>query len=301
MSSNLERLSKTFRRPILGVHNPSFGIPFDVLECMIQRTFAYPTLDIRNAYTTISTLLADDKIEKLVLIAHSQGAIEAGMVLDWLYATVPMAQVAKLEVFTFGNAANHWNCPIDEDGPVIEHVEHYANDGDWVSRFGILHFRQPHDAKSDAANGHSAQGNGSEGRQPRAPQTPILPGDAVKKKSTWELELRKWKKNRFCGRMFKRVGCSGHQLNQHYLDNIFVMDKALTKVLDGDDVQAKSSNFMEMEVDQEMLNKDDTVVPIIMTRERRHTLTQSKKVKEYSRLWQYKNGETPEDWRHHGR
>ena len=328
MSSNLERLSKTFRRPILGIHNPSFGMPFDVLECMIQRTFAYSTLDIRNAYTTLSTLLADESIKKLVLIAHSQGAIEAGMVLDWLYATVPMKQVAKLEVFTFGNAANHWNCPMNEDGPVIEHVEHYANDGDWVARFGILHFRQPHDISGGATNEDSALGKSSEEEQPQTPQmpqTPILARDSVQKKSTWELELKRWKMNRFFGRMFKKEDCSGHQLNQHYLDNLFVMDEKLERVLDGDDGQIWLGNgrgpeteeavsFMDMEVDPQMLDRDNTVIAVASNPRRGEAAenglelrneggrrAKRVKVKDLSRLWLYKNGQTPEDWEYHGR
>lgn len=141
MNANLDRIAKTFRRPILGIHNGTYGIVFDVLECILQRTLLYPTLDIRTAYATIINLLLQDDVHKLMLIAHSQGAIETCMVLDWLMATMPHSAIAKIEVYTFGNASNHWNCP--EIGPgrrVIEHVEHYANTNDWVSRFGVLYF-----------------------------------------------------------------------------------------------------------------------------------------------------------------
>ena len=328
MHSNLERLAKTFRRPILGIHNPSFGIPFDVLECILQRTFAYPTLDIRNAYTAISTLLSDPSITKLVLIAHSQGAIEAGMVLDWLYATMPVKDVEKLEVFTFGNASNHWNCPVREDGgPVVEHVEHYTNGGDWVARFGILHFRQAVDNSSEAEQSNPALGDGAQARETPLPQTPILPDEGVRKKSTFELEKKRAKKNRFVGRMFKRVGFPGHQMNQHYLDNMFVMDEKLTKVLDDEDVGVQSEHssngktkgvesFMHMEIDHEMLETDDAVVPVparkkddrtvkngVQTRSegRKQALNAPTKVKELSRLWLYRNGRTPEDWIFHDR
>lgn len=327
MSSNLKRLSKTFRRPILGIHNPSFGIPFDVLECMIQRTFAYPTFDIRNAYATISALLADESIKKLVLIAHSQGAIEAGMVLDWLYATTTMKQLAKLEIFTFGNAANHWNCSTNEDGPVIEHIEHYANDGDWVARFGVLHFRQPHDitTNEDATNGDATSTESSATRQVQQPQTPVLLADGVRKRSTWELERIRRRKDRFFGRMFKIGDSSGHQLNQHYLDNLFIMDDKLERVLDGDEIQTQPEHamggrkqaiksFMEMEVDPDMLERDNTVIAATSDLKQREAAKNGVhirseggreatrfKVEELSRLWLYRNGRTPEDWVHHGR
>ncbi|KAL2434886.1 hypothetical protein ABEF95_010088 [Exophiala dermatitidis] len=184
LQSNLNRLAMTFRRPVLGIHNQTRGIIFDVLECIIQRDLAYPTLDIRQAYDQLLAIISDPTVHKIVLIVHSQGAIEGGMVLDWLYATVAAEQIRKLEVYTFGNAANHWNAPViskgspvapaptstvvdgmtngtsgrpssssrlvdagagggdrDQNGRVIKYIEHYANTGDYVSRFGILHFR----------------------------------------------------------------------------------------------------------------------------------------------------------------
>ncbi|EXJ92882.1 hypothetical protein A1O3_01436 [Capronia epimyces CBS 606.96] len=177
LQANLDRLAMTFRRPVIGIHNQTRGIIFDVLECIIQRTLGYPTLDIRQEYEQLLAIVSDPSIHKVVLIVHSQGAIEGGMVLDWLYATVAAEQIRKLEVYTFGNAANHWNAPVitvtDEtdgntasatavsatsapasaglgatldgdpaqSGRVVKHIEHYANTGDYVSRFGILHFR----------------------------------------------------------------------------------------------------------------------------------------------------------------
>ncbi len=327
MQSNLDRLSKTFRRPILGIHNPSYGIPFDVLESMFQRTFAFPTLDIRNAYKTLSELVNDDDIKKLVLIAHSQGAIEAGMMLDWVYATMPMEKVGKLEVFTFGNAANHWNNPTGVDSkPVIKHLEHYVNDGDWVARFGILHFRQTHNTSNETSSKSPSLDRTSEEKQPGGYQiTPMTPDDKGKKKSTSELESSKREKDRFKGLIFKRTNCSGHQMNQHYLDNIFVMDEKLSNVLDGDGVSSQNRDavdgnqlgmvrFMEMEFDRELFERDNVVVPVAPNQQHgqaannlvqggREGEKQAKpsKVKDKSRLWLYRNGNTPKDWINHDR
>ena len=87
-------------------------------------------------------LLRDPEVKKVVLIAHSQGAIEAGMALDWCFATIGHKELAKIEGYTFGNASNRFNSPKSSGGHrLIQHVEHYANRSDWVSRFGVLAFR----------------------------------------------------------------------------------------------------------------------------------------------------------------
>lgn len=49
--------------------------------------------------------------DKVIFILHSQGGIEGGMVLDWLLQELPQNLLSKLEVYTFGNAANHFNDP----------------------------------------------------------------------------------------------------------------------------------------------------------------------------------------------
>jgi hypothetical protein len=368
LTSNLQRLAITFRRPILAVHNPTYGIPFDVIECILQRTFAYPTLDIRKAYAAIATLLGDPNVKKLVLIAHSQGAIEAGMVLDWLYATMSREQVAKLEVFTFGNAGNHWNCPVDTgkagvEGRVIRHMEHYANSGDWVARFGILHFRQKVEKYTGESKGSmvvetsSASENNAGGSSPGSPASPLVDSPIAmtkaqpqqqqvqsqgspqaatptsnpsKRQSTFTLESRatlRNQKNRFVGRLFLRPDSSGHQMNQHYFDHFFPLEESedaegtkRVKVadvhsngtaIDGNGRHEERMTFMDEVVDQELLHSDDTVVPVSKGKEqavKASVKTRSGKqaqttltVKELSRLWQYRDGKTPEDWVFHGR
>lgn len=111
MTSNLNRLALTFGRPILGIHNRTSGILFDVVECLIQRNFGYATGDVRACYPILKEKLYDPRLSRVVFICHSQGGIEGGMVLDWLLQEVPQNLLQKLEVYTFGNAANHWNDP----------------------------------------------------------------------------------------------------------------------------------------------------------------------------------------------
>lgn len=221
-------------------------------------------------------MLSDDKTKKVILILHSQGAIEGCMVLDWLLATVPSEQVSKIEVYTFGNASNHWNSPIvsrlDSDGQRIEepakpesrllrHIEHYANTGDYVSRFGILHFRPAVEAV----------------------QTLNRTLSDVHRREQAQRQKQQSALNRFVGRLFKRTG-SGHQMNQHYMDNMFVMDDEMTMVLE-------NNPFMDGLVDPDIAETYQTIEHV----KDRRAGTKLVQVKDLSRLWKYRNGRVPDD------
>ncbi|GIK07926.1 hypothetical protein Aspvir_003596 [Aspergillus viridinutans] len=217
LQSNIDRLSRTFHRPVVGVHNRTNGIIFDIIQCLIQRALLYSNANVRQCHMLIKKALYAPGIKKVVLILHSQGAIEGGMILDWLYDEVPHDLLKQLEVYTFGNAANHFNNPYRVHIPsvgagsklapaqwqtrskrAVAHIEHYANSKDFVSRWGVLHFTR------------------------KVTEDP--------------------RENRFMGRVFERPG-RGHQLNQHYLDNMFPLDptgRFVRGLADGD--------FMEMDV-----------------------------------------------------
>ncbi|KAI0868228.1 hypothetical protein GGS24DRAFT_223910 [Hypoxylon argillaceum] len=111
LKSNINRLALTFKRPVLGIHNRTTGIIFDVIECLIQRNFSYATSDVRLAYKVLKDTLYNPQYSKVVFILHSQGGVEGGLVLDWLLQELPQDLLSKLEVYTFGNAANHFNNP----------------------------------------------------------------------------------------------------------------------------------------------------------------------------------------------
>lgn len=271
--------------PINASNGYSRGIIFDVIESIIQRDFGYATLDIRQAYSALKKILSDTNIHKVVLILHSQGAIEGGLVLDWLYATVSADQLSKLEIYTFGNAANHWNAPsttvtsnehsspgdadeseIDtaqEEGGqprnpnlerestarTVRHIEHYANLRDYVARGGILHFRP----------------------DPTPTAGPV---------TTDQVDS-----NRFVGRLFKR-NASGHLMNQHYLDNFFRLDStdpATGKVVENND-------YMDSQVDMDVFEHWDTVQIHVDEDGANGT-----RIKDLSRLWMYRNGGSPAD------
>ncbi|KAE9370518.1 hypothetical protein N431DRAFT_492592 [Stipitochalara longipes BDJ] len=194
LQGNLNLLAKTFQREIVGIHNPTKGMFFDLLECLIQRDLDYKTQDIRQGRSQIRAALSAAATKKVVLILHSQGGIEGSSIVDWLLADLSTDIMSRLEIFTFGNAARHFNNPLLTNPPtnpdqskggrgkrVIKHIEHYANSEDLVANIGVLKFTAP-----------EAQ--------------PYADGNA------------------FAGQIFKREG-TGHLLNMHYLDTMFKMDE----------------------------------------------------------------------------
>lgn len=60
----------------------------------------------------VKKALSDEKNTKVVFILHSQGGIEGSAIIDWLLQELPQNLLSKLEVYTFGNAANHFNNPF---------------------------------------------------------------------------------------------------------------------------------------------------------------------------------------------
>lgn len=219
---------------------------------------------MRSAYSLIKEALLDPSVEKVVLVLHSQGGIEGGLIIDWLLDELPQNLLHQLEVYTFGNAANHFNNPICSCRSSVEsstrrsvgYIEHYANREDPVSWLGVLRFVN-------------------------------VP-------------------NRYLGRLFIRPG-SGHLMNQHYLDNMFTL---------GSDRKVLESNpFMDMTVEAKPDMKiqsrgagsgleshfsepsEDTLTPMVKSDRRvaiDETDHQTLRVKDFSRLWQYRNGGSPE-------
>ncbi|KAI9708273.1 MAG: hypothetical protein M1828_003091 [Chrysothrix sp. TS-e1954] len=112
MERSCSAISATFKRPVTGIHNRSWGLIGDLIECLIQRSFNYETEDVRVAYECLKSHLEDEGVRKIVVIAHSQGGILISLVLDRLYASMPAALLAKMEVYTFGSAAAHFRNPL---------------------------------------------------------------------------------------------------------------------------------------------------------------------------------------------
>lgn len=242
------------------------GIIFDVIQCLIQRDFSYATQDIRDAYPYIKKALLNPQYDKIVLILHSQGGIEGGLIIDWLLDEMPSDILHQLEVYTFGNAANHFNNPHrtvsklqedsttdseparEQDRKSIGYIEHYANSKDFVSVWGVLNFVH-------------------------------IP-------------------NRYMGRLFVRPG-SGHLMNQHYLDNMFPFGPDW-KVLDSNEFMDMPAEIDARGAVQagEREGVDECIMSSSGETSRRENAVSGNrgllKVRDFSRLWLYRNGGSPD-------
>ncbi|KAG5991106.1 hypothetical protein E4U54_003956 [Claviceps lovelessii] len=339
--NNLNRLALTFGRRVHGIHNRTSGILFDLVECIIQRNFCYATRDVRICYSILRGLLYNPNKTKIIFILHSQGGIEGGLVLDWLLQEMPQDLLSKLEVYTFGNAANHFNNPhrhvvsqalemlnpvaaiktffsepslsapvvdrVDEKhgddvarftlaaaskdtfasvtssrtliaakDRAIGHIEHYAHTTDFVALWGVLHF-------------------------------------ATNKRMSEQLP-------RFMGRLFSRsTGRGGHLLNHHYLDGMFplkrdpktghltgadeenpFMEETIGVDQDGDRMTHTREDFEIAYLNTEGLGNGDIATPPLKEAMRRRRSRGDVKVKEVSRLWSYRNGQSPSGYARNG-
>ncbi|KAI8624156.1 hypothetical protein F5Y19DRAFT_480925 [Xylariaceae sp. FL1651] len=254
LKSNINRLALTFKRPIIGVHNRTTGIIFDVIECLIQRNFGYATSDVRLAYKILRDKLYNPQYSKVVFILHSQGGIEGGLVLDWLLQELPQDLLAKLEVYTFGNAANHFNNPHRHIESQVEqkHPELRTEVPLTITHIPITD--TPVQIKAPALNNRSSNGSISslKGSEPPQPLTSTNGTSTLLQRrltvpacdraighvehyahttdfvALWGLlhfvtnERASPEMPRFIGRVFSRTSPQGgHQFCQHYLNGMF--------------------------------------------------------------------------------
>ncbi|KAI8962036.1 hypothetical protein F5Y11DRAFT_366165 [Daldinia sp. FL1419] len=336
LKDNLDRLALTFGRPILGIHNRTNGVIFDLLEVIVQRCFGYPTSDIRLAYKILKDKLYNPQLTTVIFILHSQGGIEGGLVIDWLLQEIPQDLLAKLEVYTFGNAANHFNNPyryqktqeatartslvlqnaservttlsdnvekaadgnlgnprpltprLSNEGPregelhhgsfdrSIGHIEHYAHSSDFVARWGVLNF-------------------------------------VTNSRASDEIPL-------FAGQLFVHQSRGGHLLNQHYLNDMFTLKKNAFGEFTG---CADSNEFMDSVIKPPPQGECDNATQAIRedlgngfktpsrifqvkpggsVREKLYVMEVDAldgpvRVRDVSRLWEYRNGRKPRDKR----
>ncbi|KAF2459922.1 hypothetical protein BDY21DRAFT_316655 [Lineolata rhizophorae] len=267
MQANLDRLALTFRRTIHGVHNPTTGIIFDLFQCIVERVFCYCTQDVRDSYSLIKAALLNDKYRKVILVLHSQGGLEGSLIIDWLLDEIPRDVLGRLEVYTFGCAANHFNNPHHKLGTLredskkgssgrlskaIRHIEHYANSGDFVSRWGVLSFT-------------SVSG-------------------------------------RFEGRLFARPG-RGHLFNQHYLNSMFPLDKERKKVVENEGLMNMEVALAPNEDDnppKKGMSRRESLISSLHTGHNvpaEETAIEAYRIRtrDLSRLWAYRNGMVPDD------
>jgi hypothetical protein len=140
---NAKKIAEIFKREIHLLYNPSDSIPFDLIECIMDRTFKMGTKVTQSMYKVLLKALYD--YEKVVIISHSQGGIIAAELVNRLVKDMDCEHMAeKLEVYTFASATNYMlkNKRLSiEKNKMIPHIEHFANTKDFISKIGVLHYR----------------------------------------------------------------------------------------------------------------------------------------------------------------
>ncbi|ORY60981.1 uncharacterized protein BCR38DRAFT_459908 [Pseudomassariella vexata] len=258
MLSNLNRLALTFKRPVTGIHNKTNGIIFDVVECLIQRNFSYATGDVRLAYKAVKEHLYNPQYSKVVFILHSQGGIEGGLVLDWLLQELPQDLLTKLEVYTFGCAANHFNNPHRHAASQDAEKNHlHTATATSVTKMQITD--SPTELKTPLPRRQTSDDNHRSQQPVENPPTPeSLSDDETTQTETSQLVLPAMDRAigyiehyahttdfvalwgvlhfvtnkraspmapRFIGRVFSRTSSrGGHQFCQHYLNGMFPLE-----------------------------------------------------------------------------
>ncbi|KAF2157886.1 hypothetical protein K461DRAFT_274123 [Myriangium duriaei CBS 260.36] len=143
LRQELKVISETFNAPVLGVNNRTYGFLGDLVECIFQRDIHWQTSETRIAEPIITKYLEDTtNVDKVILVAHSQGGIIASDILNVLFSQVSWASIHdRLEVYTFGSAALQFQNPwldAEHEQRVIRHMEHYCHEKDLVTQFGAL-------------------------------------------------------------------------------------------------------------------------------------------------------------------
>lgn len=202
-----------------------------MIQCLIQRNFNYATKDIRDCYKIVKEKLYMREKTKIMFILHSQGGIEGSMIIDWLLQEVPQDLLAKLEIYTFGNAANHFNNPHQH---VLSQYAALSNpDSAYTTKTTThIHYHDPLPATDDDQvpniekpfNQKSVAGKSIRYIEHYANTSDFVAlwGVLAYIRKTYLTPTAP----RYMGRVFERAG-RGHQLNQHYLDNMFPLQKSV--------------------------------------------------------------------------
>lgn len=328
MQNNLNRLALTFGRPILGVHNRTSGIVFDVVECLIQRNFSYATTDVRECYKILKNVLYDPAKSKVVFVLHSQGGIEGGLVLDWLLQEMPQDLLSKLEVYTFGNAANHFNNPhrhimsqaLSQEKPLAAMSTTVTEMSSSIPRNRVSKNGVPPTLTNEESSALSTASRKSSAAKDRAIAHVEHYAHATDFVAIWGVlhfatnKMGSRQLPRFLGRLFARsTGRGGHQLNQHYLDGMFplardpktgqfvgadeendFMDEVVKMGAEGAAMDNVREAFDVSYCGTEGFGSGEVSTPVeVHGVETKKARGKDVKVRDLSRLWSYRNGRRP--------
>lgn len=128
---NLQNLLK---KPINILFNSSHTLMSDLIESLIGKETEELTEVSSKTLEIICNKLLDKNINKLIILAYSQGTIIIAKVLNILYkfGLDKEEYLKKLEIYCFSNCSSKMNY-IKNDYP---YMEHFANDNDFIAKLG---------------------------------------------------------------------------------------------------------------------------------------------------------------------
>ena len=131
---NKYELEKLLSKPINILFNASDTLISDLLEALIGKETQELTEASTIALYTICSKLLDTNINKVIIIAYSQGTIIIAKVLNSLHKLGVDKEIylKKLEIYCFSNCSSHM-CYIKDELP---YMEHFANNNDFVAKLG---------------------------------------------------------------------------------------------------------------------------------------------------------------------
>jgi len=166
---NAAYLAYLFHRPITLIQNSTGGMFGDLLESALDKAWGRTREASTAAFPVVYDALKDPGKERVVLIAHSQGTIVAGVVLRFMELLVarpgrlgifqaepediypdqmplnpadfePLTpqEIAKLEVYCLANCATTMRYVTTHEGRAVPWIESYGNEFDIVARLGVL-------------------------------------------------------------------------------------------------------------------------------------------------------------------
>ena len=128
------KLELLLDKPINVLFNASDTLIIDLIEALIGKNTEQLTEASTIALYTICSKLLDENINKLIIIAYSQGTIIIAKVLNSLHKLGLNKEkyLSKLEIYCFSNCASNMKYLNNN----LPYMEHFANENDFVAKLG---------------------------------------------------------------------------------------------------------------------------------------------------------------------
>lgn len=198
------------------------------------------------------------------------------MILDWLLQETPQDLLSKLEVYTFGNAANHFNNPhrhVHSQNAALNNPIAASTDATNLASpavVPVLRAPSPNNLPQDGTDPVETTASAYSLLPSLTSETSSLSPSTVSGRAIGHIEhyahttdfvalwgvlhfatsaLSSHSMPRFIGRVFARTSSrGGHQMVQHYLDSMFPLEKHADPAKGFVGCLEEGNEFMESEI-----------------------------------------------------